>query len=80
LIVRILYLLQTELHRGCVNPFIQRLVSGVDSPRELLEGMDPVGSDAEAANYWYCDQQGYRAWAVQRKPHRRAQFVLGSSP
>ena len=42
-----------ELHRKRVCPMIERFVSGVDTPQTLLEELDPVGSDAEVADYWF---------------------------
>lgn len=42
-----------ELHRKGISPLVERLVSGSCTSQELVEGLEPVGSEPEVADYWF---------------------------
>jgi predicted AAA+ superfamily ATPase len=46
-------LLWSELHRNTTSPLIDRLVAGSCTPKALIEGLEPVGSEADVADYWF---------------------------
>jgi len=59
-----------ELSRGGISPLIERIVSGVTCHRRLIEGLEPTGTAADVADYWY--RGGYpEPWLKETTRSRR---------
>jgi predicted AAA+ superfamily ATPase len=55
-----------ELRREHISPFIERLGSGNVSASDLAEDLEPIGTEAEVADYWF--RGGYPEPWLKNKP------------
>lgn len=64
-------LLWAELNRQSISPFVRRLIEGCRDPRELIEGLQPAGTETEVADYWF--RGGYpEPWLQNSRRFSRA--------